>query len=74
MEERDHYLSWQYHQHLLEIAAGERLARSAEARSSGRWDHLMAQSGDLLIAMGQRLKNHALKEQAVAPDLSGECA
>jgi hypothetical protein len=74
MEERDHYLFQQYHRHLLEIAAGERLAHSAGLRSPSRLDHLMARSGDLLISLGKRLKNHALKEQATAPDLSGECA
>jgi hypothetical protein len=74
MQERDHYLSQQYHQHLLEIAASERLAHSAGSRSPSRLDHLMEQSGDLLISLGQRLKNHALKDQVSTPDLSGECA
>ena len=41
MEERDHYLYRQYHQRLLEIAAAERLARSAQVRSPGRLDRLM---------------------------------
>ena len=74
MEERDHYLSRQHHQHLLNIAASERLARQAQVTSSARLDHLMALSGDLLISLGQRMKNHALKDQVPAADLSGECA
>jgi len=74
MEERDHYLYRQYHQRLLEIAAGERLAHSAQVRSTGRLDRLMEYSGDLLISLGQRMKNHTLKDEVVAPDLSSECA
>jgi hypothetical protein len=74
MEERDHYLSKQYHQHLLDIAASESLARSAEDCSTTRVDHLLAWSGDLLISLGQRMKNRTLKDAPAAPDLSGECA
>jgi hypothetical protein len=73
MEERDHYLSRQYHQHLLTIAASERLACSTEVHSPGRVDHLLERSGDLLISLGQALKNRALKNHTAAPDLSGEC-
>ena len=73
MEERDHYLSKQYHRELLKIAADGRLVRGAEERSPGRMDHLLDRSGDVLISLGQRLKNHGLKNHATAPDLSGEC-
>jgi hypothetical protein len=69
MEERDHYLSRQYHQQLLNIAANERLVRDATEHSPSRSYHLLDWSGDLLITLGQRLKSHA-----TAPDLSGECA
>ena len=73
MEERDHYLSKQYHQELIKIAADGRLVRKVEAHSPSRMDHLLESSGDLLISLGQRLKCHALKNDTATPDLSGEC-
>ena len=73
MEERDHYLSQQYHRELLQIAADERLSRGAVVRHPSRLDHLLERSGDLLISLGQRLKSHALKSNPATPDLSGEC-
>jgi hypothetical protein len=70
MEERDHYLSRQYHRELLAMAANERLVRGAAEHSPGRVDHLLDWSGSLLISLGQRLKSHA----TTTPDLSEECA
>jgi hypothetical protein len=69
MEERDHYLSKQYHQELLKMAAVERLVRNVEVPSTSRLERMLEKSGDLLISLGTRLKNHNS-----APDLSGEYA
>ena len=68
MEERDHYLSKQYHRELLNICEQEILLHAAQAPSLGRLDQLLDWSGDLLISLGQRLKSHS-----TTPDLSGEC-
>ena len=68
MEERDHYLSRQYHQELLKLAVVERLARSVEETPNSRLDRMLEKSGDLLISLGQWLK-----DQGTAPDLSREC-
>ncbi len=68
MEERDHYLSKQYHQELLDICEQEILLHAAQAPSLSRLDQLLEWSGDLLISLGQRLKSHS-----TTPDLSGEC-
>jgi hypothetical protein len=68
MEERDHYLSKQYHRELLNICEQEILLRAAQTPSLKRLDQLMDRSGDLLISLGQRLKSHS-----TTPDLSGEC-
>lgn len=68
MEERDHYLSKQYHQELLTICEQAILVRVAQAHSFSRLDQLLDWSGDLLIFLGQRLKSHS-----TTPDLSGEC-
>jgi hypothetical protein len=73
MQERDNYLSQQYHQHLLDIVAAERLAYSAQGQPIGRLDHLLDRSGDLLIAMGQRLKNHTAAPDLTSSDLGCEC-
>ena len=69
MEERDHYLSKQYHRELLDVVASERRAHGAVEHSPSRVDHLLDWSGSLLISLGQRLKNHA----TATPDLSEEC-
>jgi len=68
MEERDHYLSKQYHRELLNIREQEILLHAAQAPSISRLDQLLDWFGDLLISLGQRLKSHS-----TTPDLSGEC-
>jgi hypothetical protein len=70
MEERDHYLSKQYHRELLDLVDTERLVRNATEHSPSQLDHLLDWSGNLLISLGQRLKSHA----TTTPDLSEECA
>ena len=60
MDRRDDYydLVRQHHQDLIRIAQESRLIRNGKRRSPSAWDYLLVRCGDLLIALGQRLKEH----------------
>jgi hypothetical protein len=74
MDGQDYYLSnhsliENHHRELQKISEDAHLAQSARQTSPGWLDRLLDRSGDLLISLGQRLKDHRSE-----PDLYEVCA
>lgn len=54
---------WRHHQGLIRVASNARLIRSSMGNPPSFWDELLVHSGDLLISMGNKLKERSLSAQ-----------
>jgi len=64
----------QHHQDLLKIAQVSRLTRREKRRLPSAWDSFLVRCGDLLISLGQDLKEHTVSASRSADSTTEPCA
>jgi hypothetical protein len=62
VDRRDYYsFVREHHQDLIRIAQESRLIQGVRRGMPSAWDYLLARCGDLLISLGQRLKERVYR-------------
>ena len=74
MEDRDFFLSNEYHRHLIAITHQEHILREARPARPGIKDAVLLRSGEYLISLGQRLRAASIYGFEQSMDLNEDCA